>query len=288
MMPKEEIRIRVERVDTLPTLPAVMKNLITLLDNPNASLKDMADFITKDPAMTSRILRAVNSPLYGFVSRVRSVTQALLLLGPNAAKGLLLGVCVCETMQKTIAGLWEHSAGSAVMARLVAKRKDCRDIEGITIAALLHDIGKVLLAVAFPSEYKTVLAEAQERAMFVGDVERDHFGVTHAETQTWVAERWSFPQSLIEPMKYHHSPRLARTAPLQTAIVHLADVLIRQRKFGFPGDSLVPTVDETARLLLEPSENEIEEVLSEAEKLLPQIELVILADSDNEASCKDS
>lgn len=278
MMAKEDVRKRVERVDTLPTLPAVMKNLITLLDNPNASLKDMADFITRDPAMTSRILRAVNSPIYGFVSRVRSVTQSLLLLGPNAAKGLLLGVCVCETMQKTMAGLWEHSAGSAVMARLVAKRKGCRDIEGITIAALLHDIGKVLLAVAFPSEYKTVLAEAEELAIFVGDAERDHFGVTHADAQTWVAERWSFPQSLIEPMKYHHRPRLAKAAPLQTAIVHLADILIRRRKFGFPGDLLVPTVDETARLLLELSEGEIEEALSDAEELLPQIGLVIAAE----------
>ena len=112
--------------------------------------REISRFISQDPVLTSRVLKMVNSPIYGFPGRISSVNQAVLLLGLNVVRGLLFGVTVFDLMQQTMIGLWEHSMGCAILSRLMAVKKGLKDPEEASIHGLLHDIGKVVLVLKFP------------------------------------------------------------------------------------------------------------------------------------------
>ena len=147
--------------------------------------------------LAAKILKVVNSPIYGFPGRISSITQALLLLGLNVARGLLLGVSVLEIMQKSIVGLWEHSVGCAIVARIIARKKGLKDPEEVSVAALLHDIGKVFLSLKFPDLYGQVIARQMPRGIFIVDAERECFGVTHAEVEAWVGRNGTFRKAWL-------------------------------------------------------------------------------------------
>src|SRR5208337_5340498 len=161
-MDLKTVKDRIETVQTLATIPAVAKRLLELVANPAVTLTEISHFISSDPVLTARVLRMVNSPVYGFPGRISSVNQAVLLLGLNVVKGLLFGVTVFDLMQKTMIGLWEHSLGCAIVSRLVAKKKGLKEPEEASVHGLLHDIGKVILVLQFPEEYEAVLKEAQD------------------------------------------------------------------------------------------------------------------------------
>ncbi len=265
-------RNRVENISALPTVPTVLQKLLTLMENPRVALRDISTFISNDPALTTKVLKMVNSPIYGFPGRISSVNQAVVLLGLNVVKGLLLGVSVFDLMQKAMMGLWEHSLGCAVLARLIAKKKGHKEPEEVSIDGLLHDIGKVILALQFPKDYEKMMFEAETRNITINEAEREHFPATHASAGAWLAQKWSFPRHLIDVIEYHHKPNLSKTATLETAIVHLSDVILRARGYGFAGDRLVPAVNTAAWDLLALSDEDIREILREMEDSLDMAE----------------
>jgi putative nucleotidyltransferase with HDIG domain len=271
-MDLKSLRGRIENINALPTIPAVLKKLIGLIENPRISLRDISDFISNDPALTTKVLRMVNSPVYGFPGRISSVSQAVILLGLNVVKGLLLGVSVFDLMQKAMIGLWEHSLGCAIIARLIAKKKGLKEPEEVSIDGLLHDIGKVILILQFPKEYEATMVDAEAKGVTVFEVERDHFPATHAAVGSWVAQKWNFPRKLADVIEYHHKPNLAKNAPLEAAVVHLSDVILRARGFGFAGDHVVPPLNPLAWELLNLSEIDMREILKEMEDSLEATE----------------
>ncbi len=228
--------------------------------------------------LTSRVLKVVNSPIYGFSGRISSVSQALLLLGLNVVRGMLFGVSVFEIMEKSMVGLWGHSMGCAVAARIIAKKKGLDEPEEVSVAALLHDIGKVALSLKFPEEYEGILADAAARDIFICEAEDAHYALTHANAGAWIAHKWNFPAGLVEVIGYHHKPHLAKNLPLETAVVHLADILIRAKGFGFAGDNHVPAVNPAAWKLLDLSDGEIREILREMDDSLMNSEDFLFLD----------
>jgi len=268
----QNLRSQIEKVDTLPTMPSVLKKLLKVIENPKVSLNEIGNFISSDPVLTTRVLKVVNSPIYGFPGRISSVSQALILLGLNVVRGMLLGVSVFEVMERAMVGLWEHSMGCAVTARIIAQKKGVKEPEEISVAALLHDIGKVVLSLKFTDEYKDILNNAEKNGLYISEAEKAHFSITHAEAGAWIAQKWNFPKSLIEVIEYHHKPHLSKNIPVQSAIVHLADILIQARGFGFSGNNFVPPVHPAAWQALNLSETDMKEILIEMEEVLEQAE----------------
>ncbi len=259
------IREKIENVNALPTIPKVLKKILGVIENPRISLNEISSFVAGDPALTTKVLKMVNSPIYGFPGRISSVNQAVILLGLTVVKGLLLGVSVFELMQKTMLGLWEHSLGSAIVCRLIAKRKGLKEPDELSIDGLLHDIGKILLVLQYPEEYGNAMNESDQSGLSIYDSEKNHFNTTHASVGSWVAQKWRFPPNLIEVIEYHHKPHFAKIAPMDSAIVHFADILVRARGFGFAGDRHLMPVNPKAWELLSLSESDIKEILLEAE-----------------------
>jgi HD-like signal output (HDOD) protein len=278
-MEQNTLRRQIERLDNVPTIPVMVRRLLEMFENPRISLKEIGDFISKDPVLASKILRVVNSPIYGFPGRISSLTQGLLLLGLNVVRGLLLGVALFEIMKEAVAGLWEHSIGCALMSRVLARRKGLKEPEEVFVAGLIHDLGKVFLSMRYPDLYRTALAQAEIDGLFIHEVETELFAANHAQVMGWVAEKWNFPKSLVEQVKYHHRPDRAVLTPVQTSIIHVADIMIRGRGFGFPGDQLVPPVNASAWDLLGLSDPLLREVLVETEDLLEQAEGFIVQEA---------
>lgn len=255
------IRNKVDNISALPTFPATVQQILRLLEKPHLTLDEVSIFVAKDPALTFKVLKMVNSAMYGFPGRISSVNHAIMLLGLNVVKGLLLGVSVFEIMQASMTGLWEHSTNCAAAARIIAKKASVNDPDEISVAALLHDIGKVVLLLEFPQEYGNAIKDAEERGILIRKAEKLHFEETHAVVGRLLFEKWHFPANLTEIITFHHKPQLAKFAKLESNIVHFSDILVRARGIGFAGDRLVPAVVPTAFESLHLSEADLREVL---------------------------
>jgi putative nucleotidyltransferase with HDIG domain len=262
------LRHKVENINALPTVPGVLKRLSGVIEKPRITIDEISAFISNDPALTTKVLKMVNSAIYGFPGRIASVSHATMLLGLNVIKGLLLGVSVIELMQKTMSGLYEHSLACAIASRVIAQKKGLKEPEEVSVAGLLHDIGKVILVLEFPKEYEAAMNEAQGQKTSIFEAEKNQFNATHAEVGSWLAEKWRFPRSLIEVIAFHHRPALAKNVPMEAAIVHFADLLVRARGFGFAGDSFVPEVNTAAFEILNLSETDMRDVLRDLEENL--------------------
>jgi putative nucleotidyltransferase with HDIG domain len=259
------LREKIENINALPTIPKTLKKILGVIENPRISLNEISSFVSGDPVLTTKVLIMVNSPIYGFPGRISSVNQAVILLGLTVVKGLLLGVSVFELMQKTMIGLWEHSLGAAIVCRLIAKRKGLKEPDELSIAGLLHDIGKILLVLQYPKEYEKAMNESNQSGLTIYESEKNYFNTTHASVGAWMAEKWRFPSNLIEVIEYHHKPHTAKIAPMNSAIVHFADILVKARGFGFAGDRFLMPINPEVWGLLSLSESDIKEILLEAE-----------------------
>lgn len=273
-MKPQEIRAKIESLDAIPAISPVVRRLLLTMEAPTASFRELGEIISKDQAITAKLLRMVNSPLYGFPGRISSVSQALILLGLHVVKGILLGLSVVEIMEKTMMGLWEHSLFTAITARTIAVKKGMAEPEEVMTSALLHDIGKVALKINFPAEYDRALSLAETRWILIRKAEDQVFGLSHTTAGGWLAKRWNFPVALAEPIAYHHKPALAKYAPEQTAVVHVADLLVRARGFGFGGDRLVPPVDPAVWESLNLQEDDLRETLDVLEDAAQSVETI--------------
>ena len=128
------LRHKVESISTLPTVPAVLKRLSGVIEKPRITIVEISAFISSDPALTTKVLKMVNSAIYGFPGRIASVSHATMLLGLNVIKGLLLGVSVFELMQKTMNGLYEHSLAVAFVSRVIAQKKGLKEPDEVSVA----------------------------------------------------------------------------------------------------------------------------------------------------------
>ena len=169
-------------------------------------------------------------------------------------------------------GLWEHSLGCAVTAGVIAKKIDEPNPEEICIAALLHDIGKVIIRIELPEEASLIDKAAADEQVSTYEAEENILGITHATIGNWLCKEWYLPKKLADPITYHHNPTLSRFAQRPTAIVHTANALVRGIGFGFAGDNLVPQIDAEAWKTLDISDSLLKEIVSEMDEKLEDAE----------------
>ena len=243
-----DLRNRIEQLGDLPTLPHVVQRLATMISRPTVSAEEIGTIIEKDQVLAAKVLRLANSPFYGFPSRIGSVSHAVIVLGFNVVKGLTLCASALTIMKDAgMDQLWRHSLGVAITANLLATKLEIKNPEELFVSGLLHDIGKVVLYVKWPdvgNSIKDALKTCADRSLF--DVEQELTGLSHAEIGGYLAGAWHLPITLREPILYHHNPIQAKDATLQTAIVHVADILVKGLACGNPGDDLIPPLSRPA------------------------------------------
>jgi putative nucleotidyltransferase with HDIG domain len=249
------IRRQVERLRELPTLPNVVQRIVDALDQPDVDLGRVAALVETDQVLTAQLLRLANSAFYGLSGQIATVTQALTVLGTTVSRGLVFSTSVLD-LHIELAGFWEHSIGTAVAAGAIAKHLRLAHPEEISGAGLLHDLGKVVLYKQAPEAFAAVLARARDERIPFREAERALLGVDHAEVASWLLTRWRCPVRIVEPVVHHHQPEMSRAVPVETAVVHVANTVVRAYGYGFGGDGRVPPIAPAAwrRLGLAPGD----------------------------------
>jgi HD-like signal output (HDOD) protein len=242
----ETLRRQLVRLRTVPTLPKVLETVVGALEDQDVDFENVADLIETDQALTSQILRLANSAFYSSAGAVSRVPQALVILGAVVSRSVLLSSAVLDIRQVGLHGFWEHSLGCAVAAGAIAKVTGRGQVEEVTAAGLLHDLGKVVLYKELPQVFEEVVTRAAVEKQSFRQIERAVLQVDHGEIASWLVEKWRFPVCLAEAISFHHEPGRARKAGDEAATVHVANSLVRGLGYGSGGDALVPAIDPAA------------------------------------------
>lgn len=267
---RSELRSIIKDTRSLPTLPGIITKLNAMSGSKRTSIQEMANVVSSDQVLSAKVLRLANSPSYGF-PRISTVSNAMILLGVDVVKSLVISSSIFEIMEQSVVGLWEHSLGAGVAANIIAKQLQLRDVEEISTAALLHDIGKVIIKIKCQDEYSQLIRFAHSRGLWMREAELEHFGAEHAEVGGWLAKSWYLPDKLCEPISCHHDVAKSTEHQVRTAVVHLADVLIKASGFGFSGDNFVPHIQPVAMMRLGLGEDDLERIAVELDDRLVDV-----------------
>ncbi len=230
-------------LDRLPPFSPMLNRLMASMAKENVSFSELADLIEKDTVLAGNVLRLVNSALYGFQGTVSSARHAVAILGLNKLRnvGLSLSIARMWTHVRTPSG-WStsrfslHSVATGILADMVAQQLNVPYPEGAFIAGLLHDLGKLLIAIALPTEYGAIRGLAESGARSFLECETEVIGVTHADLSGMALGRWNLPAPIQRAVTFHHAPELAAHGQLHLShVVQAADQLANEL-----GHSTVP------------------------------------------------
>ncbi|BDQ35624.1 HDOD domain-containing protein [Pseudodesulfovibrio portus] len=260
---KTSVRGEILQVKDLPTLPQVLEKVTAMVQDPEASTEGIAKVISTDQVLSAKVLKMVNSPIYGFPGRISSIQHALVLLGFNVVRGIIISTSVFDMMVQAMKGLWEHSLGCATACNIIARRAGFEDPEEYAVAGLLHDLGKVVTAVQLPDLHQTILDTVKAKDMTYFQAEKDVMGFGHDRINAWLARHWGLPPNIRESMARHHAPQLAEFYKPMSCVVHIADYLARLFEFGNSGDDQTSYLRPEALIELKFKMTDLDKVMDE-------------------------
>ncbi len=231
MVSPDFIRDKVQTIIQLPALPAIAEEVVEMVENPKASASMIGKIISTDQGLTTKVLKIANSAFYGFPKKISTVDFAIIVLGFDALREIVVSISLVSALQKKgdatfdLQEFWDHAIFSGVIARRLARDLGYRVSGEVFVGALLHDMGISVLHQHFNNEYKQIVKLVQESNLTWRQAEENILGVTHAEIGGWLAERWNFPAALVEAVAKHHTPLDAIENPELVSLIHCADVL---------------------------------------------------------------
>jgi HD-like signal output (HDOD) protein len=242
---EESLKKIVRALNGLPSLPDVVYRIMELVHDPDSTVPQIVETLLLDQAMTAKILRVANSPYYGFVREISTVTQAVAVLGKNDIADHVISSALCGFLGTQGPGLfdrralWEYSLACAQCTRVLL-RLSAQPNERAYICALLHDIGQLVIDEVFPQEHDRVLSLAQEEAWSIERAEREVLGVDHAFVGGMVALHWNFPPMLVDIIGNHHASAdhlQPGSAEMQLrCLLDLSDRIVRSEGIGMNHD----------------------------------------------------
>lgn len=256
-----EYKGRLLEIKSLPALPTSLQEVNRIMESPDASTEQIAKVISHDQALAAKVLHMVNSPVYGFPGRISSLQHALMLLGFNVIRGLIISTAVFDAMNTSMSGLWDHSLGCSLACSEIAKATGRKNPEEYAVAGLLHDLGKAVFSLQIPEAKKDVdaLVAAEDISFYEAEVRTLGFG--HDRINRWLGEHWNLPLIIREGMIHHHAPMQAEFHSDVAAVVQLGDFFARVYECGFAGDRGVNAVDPRGLKLLGLNQKKIEELI---------------------------
>ena len=225
----------IENIDTLPPLPLVVNKVFAVINSPESSAEDAAKLIEKDPVLTAHILRLANSAFYGMPRSISSVSSAVVVLGFNTIRSLVLSMALVKMFpaNSKMHGIdrmlfWKHCIVCGLAGKRIIQRQIHTlliDPESVFCAGIMHDIGMLLFDEYSSGAYKEICTSARVASMPLVVAEQQMIGLSHDAIGHMIADRWGLPPDLEAPIVYHHKIASAPRLSPNIAAVHVADCI---------------------------------------------------------------
>ncbi len=229
---------RIEQIEDLPSMPHTLQKILDNLDGLASNAQNLELLIRDDPVLSANILRIANSPFYGVSGEVSSLARAVVIMGFEEVKNLVIGLSLTGTFSGDLGvdiynakQLWLHSIGVARAAQAMASHVPDLDQDELFTAGLMHDIGKFLLCLYFNEEYTEVVNIHKEKEIPMLKAEEE-YGLSHAEAGAFLAQKWAMSDMLVNVVRYHHNPVSAGPHAQAAAIIFLADQICHKISLG--------------------------------------------------------
>ena len=230
------IELKIARGENLPVLPQAAHAALRFAEDAASSSRELERLIEQDPALTAKILRVVNSPIYG-INHVSSVGRAMTVLGINRVRNIILTVAFQsltterqESKGFNMLEFWRHSLAVATASKVIAAVLSYFSEDDIYSLGMLHDIGLIVMAKFCPDDLDAVIRSAQCARISLAQAEPHVMPLTHAQLGGLLAEKWSLGPSIRQAIEGHHDTEATKTNR-PAAILMLADALAHQAGF---------------------------------------------------------
>jgi putative nucleotidyltransferase with HDIG domain len=229
----------VATIGDLPATPAIIATLMNLTSDINTDIEKITKAIMADQSLTAKVLKMSNSSFYGRAREVKTLKEAIVILGFMTLHSLVIATATQALYQKTVddgvtGKLWEHGFATAIASRLIAQKAGFPFIDEAFVAGLLHDIGKLVLVQKMPSDYRKLVTEVEAMQGSFVKVEDAIFGFTHTQVGSLLLQKWSFPQELIDAVEQHHQPEaIDGESRNLTFIIHVGNFMAKKLDIGF-------------------------------------------------------
>lgn len=230
-------------VGDLPPLPSVVLELVESLGHEELSAAQYAAKISQDQALAAKTLRLANSSFYGRGRQVRSVAEAIGVLGLRTVRGVVTAAGLAGSFRRHPGfdhdAFWRHSIGSALCAQALAGELRRNDADLAFTVGLLHDIGRLALASAFAPAYAVAEQWRRDKDCPTCEAERAVLGLDHAEVGGLIARQWNFAPAIVDAIREHHAPQADAGLTL-TGTAHVGDAIAHALGLAGDADEAVP------------------------------------------------
>lgn len=270
----------VRGVQDLPSLPAVVMELLGSIEQENIDISVLAKKVSYDQALTAKTLRLANSSSLGLQVKVATIQQAITFLGFQATRNLITAAAVTGCFPNGLCpgfndkAFWRHSIATAACARSLARRLRFNQDVAFT-AGLLHDIGRLVLVTAHPQAYSEVLAWRGKEDSDLEVAERAVLGVDHVDAGIALAEHWNFSDTMRQAIAWHHAPETPGAGFL-AAIVHVANAVVHALDLAGEEHELVPTLSSIAWDAMGLNEEAYLDLFRETEQQLEEMSAILM------------
>jgi len=274
-----EINRILKKIDQLKPMPQVAHKIMAIVQDPESAMSELSDVIVYDASVTANLLKVTNSAYFGLSKKIESVHQAIVFLGMEQVVDIAFMASSAENLAKAQDGydldkgeLWKYSVSSALIARELAEVKEAENAHLIFTAALLKDIGKVILNQYVADSFEDINRLVLEEDYTFREAEKEVIGIDHAELGGVVADKWKFSPEMIEIIRNHHVPQKSTTTEFETAVVYMADTLCMMMGLGVGSDGLSYRFHQETVDRLKLGEKEIQRIIVNFGDKIGQVE----------------
>ncbi len=236
---RKKTELTLSNIYNLPAMSAIMVEVSRLLDDPSTGTQELSSWIGKDQGLTAKILSIANSPLYGLPRKVSTIDFAILIIGYQDVKNIVVALSMMESFKNASDKdldqneFWLHSVVTGNAAKRVAEDLGYRIGGEAFVAGLLHDLGIPVLKKYLSNEFKTIVERFKSENSSILEIETDELGLTHQDVGKFLTNKWNLPKSLCAAVLNHHQPEQSKDDDRElTAIIHLADYMTQKLNLG--------------------------------------------------------
>ncbi len=237
-MNNKDIERLIRKIEQIPTLPIVSQKIMLLLGDEEVSLSKVASLIEKDQALAVKVLKVANSAFYRTLSKVSTIDHALVILGIEEVRAILLAFSIHNFFSGGKNGdfdrtrFWKHAVVCSQIAKYLARYFNLPHDDTLFLSGLIHDMGKVVLDQYFHEEFQEIIDYVSTNHVSFSKGEREILGITHYQIAAKLLQQWKFPEKVVMQVFYHHAPWHDKNYVNGSIVVYLANILTKMVGFS--------------------------------------------------------